>query len=278
LRVPGYEDKISAGQLNPELMRNLADDFAPYYSTFAGAEVIPGVDHFDQKSELANMYAVLASDPQAGVTAATHTYAQENALAAQYGSGDAVSTHGQLAGQMHSALVEGTADAKASMDKNDIYDAQWQHALDSANFDTAKSVATAAFDAAGMKPAKWATDIIAPHAKLELLGIVDQAAVVDPNNGRPNEAATSQVDSDVTMQNVLNGLQTDDPSVVNDPTLAPLRETDDNGDVRLVVNGLDDQEVLKQRLKEAYGIDIDQWENEYDRGARAGQLQSRSGN
>lgn len=278
LRVPGYEDKISAGQLNPELMRNLADDLAPYYSTFAGAEIIPGVDHFDQKSELANMYAVLASDPEAGVTAATHTYAQENALAAQYGAGDAVSTHGQLAGQMHSALVEGTADAKAMMDKNDIYDAQWQHAVDSANFDTAKSVATTAFDAAGMKPLKWATDIIAPHARLELLGIVDQAAVVDPNNGRPNEAATSQVDSDVTLQNVLNGLQTDNPSVVNDPVLADLRETDANGDPHLVVNGLDEQEVLKRQLKDVYGIDVGEWTKEFYIGSQAGVLQSRSGN
>lgn len=278
LRVPGYEDKISAGQLNPELMRSLADDLAPYYSTFAGAETIPGVDNFDEKSQLADMYAVLASDPEAGAKAATHTYAQENALAAEYGSGEAASTYAQIAGQMHSALVDGTADAKASMDRNDIYNAQYEYALNSANFDTAKSVATTAFDAAGLKAGKWAVDIIAPHAKLELMGIVDQQAAMDPNNGRPNDVATGQVDSDVTVQNMLNGLQTEDPSVIDDPAFADLRETDANGEVRLVVNGLDDQQAVKERLRDHYGIDITEWENEYDRGARAGQIQTPSGN
>lgn len=34
--------------------------------------------------------------------AASYTYAQENVLVAQYGSGNGVSTYGQLAGQMHS--------------------------------------------------------------------------------------------------------------------------------------------------------------------------------
>ncbi len=277
LRVPGYQDKMSAGQLNPDLMRNLADDLAPYYSTFAGAETIPGVHHFEQKSQLANMYAVLASDPEAGVKAASYTYAQENALAAQYGSGNGVSTYGQLAGQMHSALVDGTLDAKTTMGQNDVYNAQWQYAVNSANFDTAKSVATTAFDAAGMKPAKWAVDIIAPQAKLALMGIVDQQAVTNPQNGVPYQHATNEVDSSVTMQNVLNGLESKDPAVVNDPALASLRETEPDGDVRLVVQGLTEQELLKDRLKAAYGIDLEQWTNEYDVGARAGVIQSKSG-
>lgn len=275
LRVPGYEDKISAGQLNPELVRSLADDLAPYYSTFAGAETIPGVDHFDKKSELADMYAVLASDPEAGVRAAGHTYAQENALAAQYGS-DGTGTYGQLAGQMHSALVDGTLDAKTSMGQNDVYNAQWQHAVNSANFDTAKSIATTAFDATGNKLGKWAVDIIAPQVKLEMLGIVDQQAVVDPKNGLPHQYATSQVDSDVTLQNTLNGMQTEHPDMVNAPELKELRETDANGDVRLVVNGLDDQEALENYMK-SQGLDMTRWTNHYDIGLRAGEIQSKSG-
>ncbi|KHO22100.1 hypothetical protein QQ25_16840 [Mycolicibacterium setense] len=288
LRVPGLEDKASVGQVNPELIRHLADDLAPYYSTFAGSEAIPGVDHFTDKKDLAAMYAVLASDPQAGGAAAVHTYVQENALAAQYGSGERPSTHGQIAGQMHSALVEGTLEAKTAMDKNDIYDAQWRLAVDTANFDTAKSVATAAFDAAGNKPLKWLTDIFAPQAKLEQLGIVDQAEVVNPDNGKPHEVATSIVDSDVTMQNVLNGLLAKDPSVVNDPVLAPLRVTDPvTGDIQLKVDqpkadqlkvdGLDDQQVLKDHLYSAYGINVDQWGVEFNWGTWAGSLKSPSG-
>ncbi|MGV0772921.1 TPR repeat region-containing protein [Mycobacterium syngnathidarum] len=286
LRVPGLDDKTSVGQLNPELIRHLADDLAPYYSTFAGSEAIPGVDHFTQKGELAALYAVLASDPQAGVTAAVHTYAEENVLAAEYGRGERPSTHGQIAGQMHSALVEGTADAKTAMDKNDIYDAQWRQAVESANYDMAKSAATAAFDAstnepvkwAGGKPMKWLTDIVAPQAKLELLGIVDQATAVNPDNSKPNDAATSMVDSDVTMQNIVNGLLAKDPAVVNDSVLAPLRVTDPvTGDIQLKVDGLDNQQVLKDRLYSAYGIDVDQWGVEYNWGTWAGNLQSPSG-
>lgn len=163
------------------------------------------------------------------------------------------------------------------MGQNDVYNAQWQYAVNSANFDTAKSVATTAFDAAGMKPAKWAVDIIAAQAKLALMGIVDQQAVTNPQNGVPYQHANNEVDSSVTMQNMLNGLESKDPAVVNDPALASLRETEPDGDVRLVVQGLTEQELLKDRLKAAYGIDLEQWTNEYDVGARAGVIPSKSG-
>lgn len=80
LDLPG-DPGATVGQRNPELMVNLANDLAPYYSTFAGSESIPGVRHFENSSQLADMYSVLASNPKAGVDAAIATWAQQNAMA-----------------------------------------------------------------------------------------------------------------------------------------------------------------------------------------------------
>jgi hypothetical protein len=277
MRLPGYEDKISAGELNPVLMQNLAEDLSPYYSTFAGGETIPDVGHFENTDKLANMYSVLATDPTAGVTAATNTYAQERMLAVQYGSGEAPATHAQVAGRMHDALLTGTANAQASLDKNDIYNAQWDAAVASAQWDTAKGVATTVFDnVPGAKAGKYLVDIFSAGAKLEVQGIVDQAAVVDPQNGTPSRESRGMMNTDEGLQSVVDGLVSRDPSIVNDPAFTELRETDEWGNVRLVVDGLNDQ-ALVEELDQRYGLDVGQWQQQFDNGMHPGEIVTPSG-
>lgn len=277
MRLPGYEDKISAGELNPVLMQNLAEDLSPYYSTFAGGETVPDVGHFATTDKLANMYSVLATDPTAGVTAATNTYAQERMLAVQYGSGEAPATHAQIAGRMHDALLTGTANAQTALDKNDIYNAQWDYAVKSAQWDTAKSVATTIFDnVPGAKAGKYIVDIFSPGAKLEVQGIVDQAAVLDPQNGVPSRESRALMNTDEGLQSVVDGLVIRDPAIVNDPAFTELRETDDQGNVRLVVNGLNDQ-ALVEALDERYGLDVGQWQQQFDNGMHPGEIITPSG-
>jgi hypothetical protein len=273
LRMPD-DVSTSAGERNPELLKNVAHDLAPYYSTFAGSETIPDVGHFETTSDLADMYSVLASNPDAGVAAAQATYAQQNVLAAEYGSGNGPSTYAQVAGQMQQALQEGTADAQRTLDQGDVYKANWDKAVESAGWDSARAAASAVADVAGLKPLKYLIDIAGPGLKPAVLGIVDPGAVVDPGNAVPNQTAQSLVDSSTTTEAIINGRVALEPSLVNDPALQDLREVNPNtGEAYIKVDSLNDQAKVQQYLYSHYGIDVESWNNNFNTGMNAGSVE-----
>ncbi len=264
----------AAGERNPHLIRNLAEDLAPYYSTFAGSQTIPGVGHFDTTNELADMYSVLATDAEAGVAAAQATVAQENLLAAVYGAGDGPSTYAQIAGQMQHALESGTMSAWKALDTGDLYAANWEAAVNKGHFDAGRAALEIA---AGRIPGvgtvaeamiKVGGREFAPH----ILGIVDPTAVTDPGNSVPNETATSVVDSNLIVENIVNGLVGQDPSVINDPALDPYVGTNDNGDPYIEVENLDDQAEIRDHLYAYYGIDVDSWYTNFNTGMHNGTI------
>lgn len=263
----------AVGQRNPDLIINLADDLAPYYSTFAGSESIPGVSHFANSSQLANMYSVLATNPTAGVHAAIATFGQENALATAYGSGHAPYTYAQTAGQMQHALETGTQSAETALNQGDVFKAQWQNAVNGASYDTAYKSAGAVLNyipEAG-PVIKSLIDAAAPSIKPDVVGIVNQNAVINPSNAIPNEHAANQLDTNTTVQSIVNGLVTKDPSIVNDPAFAPYRH-DQNGNPTIQVNNLSAQAAITKQLYSRYGIDVGQWEYQFDTGMNGGTI------
>ncbi|MHC9297139.1 hypothetical protein ACRCUN_32150 [Mycobacterium sp. LTG2003] len=271
LRLPD-DVSTSAGERNPDLLINLADDLAPYYSTFAGAQAIPDVGHFDTTKQLSDMYSVLASNPDAGVKAAQHTYAQQNVLAAAYGAGDGPSTYAQIAGQMQHALETGTASAQAKMDSGDVYKARWEQAANTASFDSARATAAAVADMAGLKPLKYLIDIAGPALRPSVVGVVDNAAVVNPDNAVPNQTATTLVDSNTTVESIVNGVAAEDPSIINDPAFAEYRDINDNGDAYINVEDLNDQAEIRDLLYERYGINVESWYTNFNIGMHTGQI------
>jgi hypothetical protein len=262
----------AAGERNPLLVRNLAEDLAPYYSTFAGSQTIPGVAHFDTTNELADMYSVLATDAEAGVTAALHTYAQENVLAAAYGADDAPSTYAQIAGQMQHALENGTASAWHALDTGDVYQANWEAAVESAEYFSATATASTVAGLAGAAPLSYLIDIAGPGLKPAVAGIVDPTQVTDPGNTVPNQSATTLIESNITVQNIVNGLVTQDPSIVHDPAFAEFRDVNDNGDLYIAVEDLNDQAEIRDVLYEKYGIDVDSWYTNFNTGMHTGTI------
>ena len=108
----------------------------------------------------------------------------------------------------------------------------------------------------------------APH----ILGIVDPTAVTDPGNSVPNETATSVVDSNLIVENIVNGLVGQDPSVINDPALDPYVGTNDNGDPYIEVENLDDQAEIRDHLYAYYGIDVDSWYTNFNTGMHNGTI------
>ncbi|OBH39496.1 hypothetical protein A5692_07885 [Mycobacterium sp. E342] len=263
----------AVGQRNPDLMINLASDLAPYYSTFAGSESIPGVSHFANSGQLANMYSVLATNPTAGVNAAIATFGQENALATAYGSGHAPYTYAQTAGQMQHALEVGTQSAETALNQGDVYKAQWQAAVNGASYDTAYKAAGAVLNyipEAG-PVIKSLIDVAGPAIKPDVVGIVNQNAVQNPSNAIPNEHAANQLDTNTTVQSIVNGLVTKDPSIVNDPAFAPYRH-DDNGNPTIQVSNLSAQAEITKQLYSRYGIDVGQWEYQFDTGMNGGTI------
>jgi hypothetical protein len=268
LRLPD-DVSISAGERNPELLKNVADDLAPYYSNFAGSNLVPGVGHFDNTNQLADMYSVLASNPDSGVRAALATYAQQNALSYMYGSGDVPTTYAQIAGQMQHALETGTQTAQTRMDQGDVYQANWEAALNNAGYDAAKGAATTIADVAGVKPLKYAIDMLAPAVKPYVLGIVDPVEAANPDNGVPNDRATSLVDTNETTEAVAEGLVARDPSIVNDPAFAEFRGTDSEGNPTIEVDNLDEQQAMRDLLYER-GINVSDWRNAYLEGMHNG--------
>jgi hypothetical protein len=272
LRMPD-DTSTSAGERNPDLLRNLADDLGPYYSTFAGSELIPDVGHFETTNDLADMYSVLASDPEAGVKAAQHTYAQQNVLAAEYGGGEGPSTYAQIAGQMQQALQEGTANAQHVLDQGDVYKANWENAVDVAEWNTARATATSLADAAGLAPLKYLIEIAGQGLRPEMVGVVDPGAVVDPDNAVPNQEAQSLIDTNTTTEAVVNGRVALDPSLVNHPDLQDLREVNpDTGEAYIKVDSLNDQAAVRDFLYSHYGIDLESWNNNFNTGMNAGQI------
>jgi hypothetical protein len=272
LRMPD-DVSTSAGERNPDLLRNLANDLGPYYSTFAGSEAIPGVGHFQTTNDLADMYSVLASDPEAGVKAAQHTYAQQNVLAAEYGSGEGPSTYAQIAGQMQQALHHGTANAQHTLDQGDVYKANWENAVHVAEWNTARATAASLADAAGLAPLKYLIEIAGQGLRPEVVGVVDPGAVVDPGNAVPNHEAQSLVDTNTTTKAVANGRVALDPSIVNHPALQDLRQVNpETGEVYLKVDSLTDQATVQRFLYSHYGIDLESWNNNFNTGMNAGQI------
>jgi hypothetical protein len=272
LHLPG-DPSTSAGERNPDLLVNLADDLAPYYSTFAGAQSIPNVGHFNTANELADMYSVLATNPDAGVKAAQATYAQENVLAAMYGSGQGPSTYAQIAGQMQHALESGTASAWKSLDQGDVYKANWEAAVHGATWDSSYKAAGAIMSyLPGGSELKALIDVAGPALKPSIVGIVDPSAVTDPGNAVPNQSATTLVDSNMTVENIANGLVSKDPSIVNDPAFAPYRDTNASGDPFINVENLNDQAAIRDLLYSRYGINVDSWYTNYTLGMHTGTI------
>jgi hypothetical protein len=272
LRMPD-DTSTSAGERNPDLLRNLADDLGPYYSTFAGSQLIPDVGHFETTNDLADMYSVLASDPEAGVKAAQHTYAQQNVLAAEYGGGEGPSTYAQIAGQMQQALQEGTANAQHVLDQGDVYKANWENAVDVAEWNTARATAASLADMAGLSPLKYLIEIAGQGLRPEMVGVVDPGAVVDPDNAVPNQEAQSLIDTNTTTESVVNGRVALDPSIVNHPDLQDLRQVNpDTGEAYIKVDSLNDQATVRDFLYSHYGIDLESWNNNFNTGMNAGQI------
>ena len=273
LDLPGDPGR-AVGQRNPDLMINLANDLAPYYSTFAGSESIPGVGHFENSNQLAAMYSVLASDPTAGVDAAVATWGQQNAMATAYGAGKAPYTYAQIAGQMQHALETGTASAQTALNQGDTYRANWEEAVKGAQYDTAYKAAgfVLGFVPGAGKTIKDLLNVIGPALKPDIVGIVDPSAVTNPSNGIPYAHATNQLDTNTTVQDMVNGLAVKDPAIVNDPALAPYRHTDADGNPSITVNSLTAQEKISDLLRSHYGLDVQQWEYQFDTGMNGGTI------
>jgi hypothetical protein len=264
----------AVGQRNPDLMINLANDLAPYYSTFAGSESIPGVGHFENSDQLANMYSVLATNPTAGVDAAVATWGQQNAMATAYGAGRAPYSYAQIAGQMQHALETGTASAETALNQGDTYRANWQEAVEGARYDTAYKAAGAVL---GYIPGAGSTikdllNVVGPALKPDIVGIVDPSAVTNPTNGVPYEHATNQLDTSTTVQDIVNGLVIRDPSIVNDPAFAPYRHTDAQGNQSITVDNLTAQADISDLMQSRYDLNVQQWEYQFDTGMNGGNI------
>lgn len=275
LDLPG-DPGSTVGQRNPDLMINLANDLAPYYSTFAGSESIPGVGHFENSNRLAAMYSVLATNPTAGVDAAVATWGQENAMATAYGAGHAPYTYAQIAGQLQHALETGTASAETALNQGDTYKANWEKAVQGAEYDTAyKAAGWAVGYVPGVgKELSTAINVVAPALKPDVIGIVDPRAVAHPSNDIPYQHAVNQLDTNTTVQDIVNGLAIKDPSIVTEPAFAPYRHTDAHGNPSIMVDNLTAQGTVSDLLRSRYGLDVQQWEYQFDTGMNGGTIVS----
>jgi hypothetical protein len=273
LDLPG-DPGTAVGQRNPDLIINLANDLAPYYSTLAGSESVPAVGHFHNSNQLADMYSVLATNPTAGVDAAAATWGQQNAMATAYGADKVPCTYAQIAGQMQHALQTGAASAETALNDGDSYRAEWKDALQGAEYDTAYKAAGAVL---GYAPGagseiSGAINVLGPALKPHILGVVDHSAVTNPSNTVPYQRATDQLDTSTTVQDIVNGLIIKDPSIVNDPGFVPYRRVDALGDPPIRVETLTAQAAITEILKSHYGLDVEQWELQFDTGTNGGTI------
>jgi PKD repeat protein len=74
------------------------------------------------------------------------------------------------------------------------------------------------------------------------------------------------------VENIVNGLVSNDPSVVNDPDLAPYRRENDQGNTYIDVDGLRSQDAVTRVLYEKYGIDVESWATNYLTGMHTGDI------
>ncbi len=248
----------TVGDRNPELIRGLANDLAPYYSTLAGSQSIPDVGHFTNVSDLARMYSVLASDPTAGVSAAQATIAQELALAQSYGSGGPAE-FAQVAGQMQHALEAGTERAMTSLNQGDIYRANWEAAVDAAQWDTAKAAGSVILgEIPGADALKKLIDVASPGLKLGELGIVDPSQVTDPTNSAAHDTATSILNSNHVTQSIISGLLARDPPILNNPAWAESKLLSADG-THIQIDSATDQGRAAEILGPQYGLSPERW-------------------
>jgi hypothetical protein len=266
------DTKMSVGERNPELLRNLADDLAPYYSTFAGSDSIPGVGHFDSKGELANMYAVLATDPEAGVTAAQATYAQELALAYAYGHSDGAmpATEALIPAQMQYALETGTADAAQTLDEKDDYEARWKEAADKADWAAGQKAVSSIV---GLIPGGGALNAainVGDALTPDVANIVDPAAERDPTNNDAYQESRRVFNQHTIAEHMLNGQAAIDPTILNDPLSRELKATDPwlgetYFDMRDESGDLETGDLADaKKLLESRGVPVEDWFAEFN--------------
>jgi hypothetical protein len=256
----------TVGDRNPDLIRGVADGLTPYYSTLAGSETMD-VRYIKTADGLANMYAVLASDPVAGVQAAEATIAQEHAMARAFGAGDGYEEYGQIAGQMHHALEMGTTKAWEETDAREQYAADWHHAVSGSKFETAQAAASVLADSVPYgKPVSLFIDMVGPEIENGLSDAIpkpkeipDPEDATDPEDAKPVKIATGRGSDDTFMTSMLNGVAAQDPSIVTDPALNELRSDPDGrpyldreGDPYLTVEGVEDQRTVREFLGSRY--------------------------
>jgi hypothetical protein len=154
-----------------------------------------------------------------------------------------------------------------------VYKANWENAVDVAEWNTARATAASLADAAGLAPLKYLIEIAGQGLRPEMVGVVDPGAVVDPDNAVPNQEAQSLIDSNTTTESVVNGRVALDPSIVNHPDLQDLREVNpDTGEAYIKVDSLNDQAAVRDFLYSHYGIDLESWNNNFNYGMNAGQI------
>jgi hypothetical protein len=267
----------TAGDRNPALLQGIANGLTPYYSTLAGSETIPGVHDLGPTRELANMYAVLASDPAAGAAAAEATIAQEHALARAYGAGYGHAEWGQIAGQMQAALEHGTVDAWRETDARDEYAEAWQREAKASQFDSAHAaVSVLAGSVPYGKPVSIFIDMFGPDMKDGLIhSVPDAEDVRNSDNSVPFETATGRGSNDTLKTSILNGVAAKDPSIVNDPALSDLRSDDDGnpyldgeGDPYLKIEDATQQHTVEDYLSQRPGkmISPEDWVQSFSNG------------
>jgi hypothetical protein len=265
-RTSEGDTPTTVGDRNPDLIRGVADGLTPYYSTLAGSETMD-VRYIKTADGLANMYAVLASDPVAGVQAAEATIAQEHAMARAFGAGDGYEEYGQIAGQMHHALEMGTTKAWEETDAREQYAADWHHAVSGSKFETAQAAASVLADSVPYgKPVSLFIDMVGPEIENGLSDAIpkpkeipDPEDATDPEDAKPVKIATGRGSDDTFMTSMLNGVAAQDPSIVTDPALNELRSDPDGrpyldreGDPYLTVEGVEDQRTVREFLGSRY--------------------------
>lgn len=175
---------------------------------------------------------------------------------------------------MQHSLESGTALAETALNQGDSYRANWREAVEGARYDTAYKAAGAVL---GYIPDAGSTikdllNVVGPALKPDIVGIVDPGAVANPGNGVPYQHATNQLDTNTTVQDIVNGLAIKDPSIVNDPAFAPYRHNDAHGNPSIKVNNLTDQGTISDVLRSRYGLDVQQWEYQFDTGMNGGSI------
>ncbi|MCX8561728.1 EspA/EspE family type VII secretion system effector [Mycolicibacterium mucogenicum] len=214
----------SFGSDNQELSQAVSHGVGPYLASLAGADHSlmdsPGIKHFTNPTQMADLFSVLDTDHKSGEIINNAALQQQQYLETRAAAVGIQNNEVEVASRLHHSMVAGALDAQQFDQAVKQFDASQQDAAKAAMWDTGPGAlgAVVGMVPGGQYPAAVLA-VLNPEMKMHYIHTTDPTTVAGTDY--LTRYFSDHDTTAVQQTNILNGMLASDPSIKDDPLLAP---------------------------------------------------------